>query len=253
MPWRSRSAAARRSGRQPRRRRSVTARSGLPPRTDISPTGSDPLTPVTRVSISTPMRWRTPDQRQPRRVQANAGHRQLRVGVKGGGDQPGRCGRWVAGDLQLERPSASPDRSRSSRGPRGGSATPMKASMRSVWSRVGPGVSIDGLAGRAQPGKGGGSEQLGAGDRQVMSDGRERRLSAARSAAHGRRWSSPRRRPPAAGWRRAPSAARAATSSPSSVARSGRPATTPREQAHRRARVAAVERSRRETGGRVIT
>ena len=44
-----------------------------------------------------------PDQRQPGRVQAHPGHRQLRVGMEGGGHQPGRCRRRVAGHLQLER------------------------------------------------------------------------------------------------------------------------------------------------------
>ena len=181
-----------------------------------------------------------PDQRQPGRVQANAGHRQLRVGVKGGGHQPGRCGRWVAGHLQLERPRLRG----TGHGRHAALAVDRHAHERPACARCGRG-SGRGCRSRSRRSRSArqGRRLRAAGRWRPEGDGRRPRATPVppRSAARGHRWSSPPRRPPAAGWRRAPSAGRAATSSPSSVARSGRPATTPRQQAHRGARVAAVE------------
>ena len=124
--------------------------------------------------------------------------------------------------------------------------------MRSVWSRVGPGVSIDGLAGGAQPGKGGGSEQLRARNRKVMGDGRERRLSHHRQrrvAIGGRHLRTGRPKQGRDALHR-PGAQRLVAVERRPQREAGHDA---REQAHGGARVAAVERPRREMARPVIT
>ena len=85
------------------------------------------------------------------------------------------CGRRIPGHVERRTALVAPARSASVTRPSRRTGTPVQASIRSVWSRVGPGDVDLRLAGRAQPGEHGRAEQLGAGHRQPVRHGRQRR------------------------------------------------------------------------------
>ena len=208
-PWPSRAAAARRSAPPPRRRRSTRTAAASRRERDMSPTGSGRSTPVTRVSISRPFVQQV-DQRQPRRVQANVDHRQLRIGVQGRSDQPGRAADGSPGTVEsngLGRAGPVSGRHAPSRW----IGTPMRPASARCGRGSGRAYSIDGLALGAQAGQDCRAQQLRAGTGSRWSVGR----SVARPTTVSGAWpsvvvtSAPSRAQQRR--RRAPSAGRAAT------------------------------------------